>query len=277
MSTVMVVVLVEGLSTSSTSSNTKKSTTIIYSSTDIPPLVDVPVWSMATLNNDASNENTTRTTTRTTNMNIITYVTPISIRPNRLYAVGLFKKTLSRENFLREKTCILQLLCDDEEQNHISCVVKVLGGQSGYDIQKQNVLQESFNNNDHGSIDELQDLTSSVSSSEEILPKVLPGCVQYLKLSLVGNEIIEYDNANEDGEEESSSHDIVICKVDEMWTTTSTSTSSSSVDDEEEVVELEGAPKKQQQKQQKYLSTGRLRELGIITEQGRIAITATAE
>ncbi|OEU06867.1 hypothetical protein FRACYDRAFT_252749 [Fragilariopsis cylindrus CCMP1102] len=263
-STVMVVVLVEGLSTSSSSSSsTKKSSTIIYSSTDIPPLVDVPVWSMATLNNDSDTNTTTRTTT---NMNIITYVTPISIRPNRLYAVGLFKKTLSRENFLREKTCILQLLCDSTE--HISCV-KLLGGQSGYDLQKQNVLeQEESLNNDHGiGIGELQDLTSSASSSEVVLPKVLPGCVQYLKLSLVGDDIIEY----EDGEEESSSHDIVICKVDEMWTTT-TSTSTSSVEGKEVVVE--GEPKKQQQKQQ-YLSTGRLRELGIITEQGRIAITAT--
>ena len=264
-STVMVVVLVEGLSTSS-SSSTKKSSTIIYSSTDIPPLVDVPVWSMATLNN---NENDNNATTRTTNMNIITYVTPISIRPNRLYAVGLFKKTLSRENFLREKTCILQLLCDNTE--HISCV-KLLGGSSGYDIQKQNVLEQ-----EESGIGELHDLASSSSEdekdvTEEVLPKVLPGCVQYLKLSLVGDEIIEYDNNDEDGEEESSSHDIVICKVDEMWTTT-TSTSTSSVEEEVEVVE--GAPKKQQQQKQKYLSTGRLRELGIITEQGRIAITAT--
>jgi hypothetical protein len=106
----------------------------------------------------------------------------------------------------------------------------------------------------------LQDLVSS-NDKEELLPKVLPGCVQYLKLSLVGDDIIEYDN--DDGEE-SSSHDIVICKVDEMWTTsTTTTTTTTSSSTSTSSVEEEG--------KQKYLSTGRLRELGIITEQGRIA------
>jgi hypothetical protein len=249
------VVLVEGLS----AANTKSTNNIIYTSTDIPPLVDVPVWSMATLNENDDDDNKTNNSmnnrNRTTNMNIITYVTPISIRPNRLYALGLYKKTLSRDNFLREKTCILQILSDgsdsdstdneeEEHASHISCV-KLLGGQSGYDISKQLQLEGKDGI-------ELQDLiTSSITKENEdvgveLLPKVLPGCVQYLKLSLVGDgNIIEYD----DGE---SSHDIVICKVDEMWTSSSS--------------EQQNKPKPQ-----KYLSTGKLRELGIITEQGRIA------
>ena len=251
-------------------------------STDIAPLVDVPVWSMATLNDDDDDyedENKTRTTTairtRTTNMNLITYATPVSIRPNRLYALGLYKQTKSRDNFLREKTCVLQLLSDTKE--HISCV-KLLGGTSGKDVNKEDALSSI-----HGI--ELQDLVLSGDDDDddnnngggggqqEVLPKVLPGCVRYLKLSLVGEEdIVDYDGGE-------SSHDVVICKVDKMWTSSSTSTSTSMTEKDENENENENEVEKQGKEKNNnnnndYLSTGRLRELGLITEQGRIASTS---
>jgi hypothetical protein len=40
-------------------------------STTTPPLLDVPTYSLATLNEDGS-----------TNMNILTYATPVAIRPD---------------------------------------------------------------------------------------------------------------------------------------------------------------------------------------------------
>lgn len=205
--------------------------------TDIPPLVDVPVWSMATLNNDSDNKSKA-----TTNMNLLTYATPVSIRPNRLYALGLYKATQSRDNFLREKSCILQLLSESNEK-HIECV-RLLGGTSGKEICKEEDLASV-----HGI--ELEELAcDDDSETQEDLPKVLPGCVRYLKLSMVGEEVIDYDGGER-------SHDVVICKVDKMWT------SSTLASDSGEATSGENG--------NDYLSTGRLRDLGLITEQGRIA------
>ncbi len=205
--------------------------------TDSPPLVDVPVWSMATKNDDGDEKSKA-----TTNMNLLTYATPVSISPNRLYALGLYKATKSRDNFLREKTCILQLLSESNEK-HIECV-RLLGGTSGKDVSKEQDLASV-----HGI--ELQELACyDDAEAQEDLPKVLPGCVRYLKLSMVGGELTEYDGGE-------SSHDIVICKVEKMWTSSNLTSDSGEATSEDSGNDC--------------LSTGKLRELGLITEQGRIA------
>jgi flavin reductase (DIM6/NTAB) family NADH-FMN oxidoreductase RutF len=238
----------EALSAGSTASTT----TVI---TDVPPLVDVPVWSMATLNNDGGSGESDgdENPKATTNMNLLTYATPVSIRPSRLYALGLYKETKSRDNFLREKICILQLLSASNEK-HIECV-RLLGGISGKDVSKEEELASV-----HGI--ELQELSANDGDDnnnssdsgggveQERLPKVLPGCVRYLQLSLVGDGVTDYDGGE-------SSHDVVICKVDKMWTSSSPYSG-------------EG-PKSGDSAGNDYLSTGRLRQLGLITEQGRIA------
>lgn len=194
---------------------------------------------MATLNDDAGDGQGESITgpKATTNMNLLTYATPVSIRPNRLYALGLYKETKSRDNFLREKTCVLQLLSASDEK-HIKCV-RLLGGTSGKDVSKEGELASV-----HGI--ELEELTCDGGVGEKGLPKVLPGCVRYLQLSMVGDGVTDYDGGE-------SSHDVVICKVDRMWT------SSGSVSDSKVNSGTD------------YLSTGRLRDLGLITEQGRIA------
>jgi len=187
-----------------------------FHSTEVPPLVDVPVWSVASLNEDGS-----------TNANIVTYATPVSIRPERLYSLGLFKQTKTYENFCRERKCVLQLLT----AKHIP-LVRLLGGKSGNDIDKSAGCAKvspdfSLQNIDNG--------------GDECTPKVLPSCAYYLKLSAVGDIV--------DGGE---SHDIAICKVDEMLLPGD--------GNDDHVANSE-----------EYLSTAKLRELGIITEQGRIA------
>jgi len=205
-------------------------------STDSPPLVDVPVWSMATMNDDGT----------TTNMNLLTYATPVSIRPTRLYALGLYKGTLSRDNFLRDKTCILQLLSASDEK-HVECV-RLLGGSSGNDLSKEDELSSV-----HGI--ELQVLDGSDDDKNQPLPKVLPGCVRYLQLSMVGDEVTDYDGGE-------SSHDVVICKVDKMWTTKATPQGLES----DGQLNSDGGTHDEE-----HLSTRQLRKLGLITEQGRIA------
>lgn len=208
--------------------------------TDLPPLFDVPVWSMATLNDgDSDVDNNPRK--KTTNMNLLTYATPVAIRPNRLYALGLYKQTKSRDNFLREKTCILQLLSSESEE-HISSI-RLLGGTSGKEVDKE----EEFSSVLGIELQKLPDDSEKDNGEVPQLPKVLPGCVRYLKLSMVGDDVVEYDGGE-------NCHDVAICRVDKMWT----SSSPSSTEDGEKA----NPP---------HLSTGRLRELGLITEQGRIA------
>ena len=227
---------------------TKTKTATAISPTDIPPLVDVPVWSMATRNNDGDNDvsNNNSSSNSTTNMNLLTYATPVSIRPSRLYALGLYKETKSRDNFLREKTCVLQLL----HEKHIGCV-RLLGGASGKVVSKEERLAS-----EHGI--ELEELTlEGNGDGDGELPKVLPGCVRYLQLSMVGDSVTDYDGGE-------SSHDVVICKVDKMWTSSDSceDTDSGGGGDTDADTDTDGGD---------YLSTGRLRELGLITEQGRIA------
>lgn len=43
------------------------------------------------------------------NMNVVTFATPVSLSPRRLWVVSLYKHTLSRENFEREDGGILQV------------------------------------------------------------------------------------------------------------------------------------------------------------------------
>jgi flavin reductase (DIM6/NTAB) family NADH-FMN oxidoreductase RutF len=181
-------------------------------STTTPPLIDVPTYSMATVNEDG-----------TTNMNILTYATPVSTRPDRVWSLGLFKGTLTEQNFVKTRTCILQLLTEE----HTS-IVKTFGGSSGRDVNKEQACA------DVGLVwqELLQDDEKTLTCGGV---KVLPGCAYYLKLTAVGDFV--------DG----GSHWIApYCKVEQMW-----------VSDDE--------------KKHEYLSTARLRALGIITEQGRVA------
>jgi len=171
---------------------------------------------VASLNEDGS-----------TNVNIVTYATPVSIRPERLYSLGLFKQTITYENFCRERKCVLQLLT----AKHIP-LVRLLGGKSGNDIDKSAGCAKVSPNFSLQNID---------NGGDECTPKVLPSCAYYLKLSAVGDIV--------DGGE---SHDIAICKVDEMLLPGD--------GNDDHVANSE-----------EYLSTAKLRELGIITEQGRIA------
>jgi len=178
--------------------------------TTVPPLLDTPTYSMATRNENDG----------TTNMNILTYATPVSVRPDRVWTLGLYKETLSYDNFVRERTCILQLLTKE----HIP-LVKILGGTSGRDVDKAQeceLLGFSW-----GSL-------SANHDAEEELPNVLPNCAYYLKLTAIGDIV------------DCGSHCVAICKVDDM------------------LVSDEGS-------KTDYVSTAILRDLGIITEQGRVA------
>ena len=79
-----------------------------------PPLLDVPVYSLATLNDDGS-----------TNQNIVTYAGPVGIRPERTWALSLYRGTRSHANFASRRVGVLQLL---REEHAVAC--HALGGVS---------------------------------------------------------------------------------------------------------------------------------------------------
>lgn len=93
----------------------------------IPMKLDVPVWSLSTLNADSM----------TTNMNIVTYATQVGIKPHPVYAISLYKGTLSHDNFKRNGWGALQLL-----PSSASSCVSLLGKQSGRDVDKVKHLEE---------------------------------------------------------------------------------------------------------------------------------------
>jgi flavin reductase (DIM6/NTAB) family NADH-FMN oxidoreductase RutF len=167
--------------------------------TTVPPLIDVPTYSLATLNEDGS-----------TNLNILTYATPVSATPQRMWSVGLYKDTLSHANFMRTRSCVLQLLMEDHTP-----LVKLLGGTSGRNVDKSAECSKlGF------------ELTEQRGKFN-----LLPGCAYYIEMTGVGDVV------------DAGSHVVAICQVNEMLVSSD--------------------------KQKCYLSTARLRELGIINEQGR--------
>jgi flavin reductase (DIM6/NTAB) family NADH-FMN oxidoreductase RutF len=90
-----------------------------------PVKPDVPVYSLSTLNEDRV----------TTNLNIITYATQVGIKPNPVWAISLYKKTLSHDNFIRSCWGVLQLLPPGTQD-----LVPLLGKQSGRDVNKVEIM-----------------------------------------------------------------------------------------------------------------------------------------
>jgi len=142
--------------------------------TPTPPLLDVPTYSLATLNPDGT----------TTGMNILTYASPVSVQPDRVWAIGLYKGTQAHENFSARKEGVLQMLTESQ-----SSLVQLLGGCSGRDVCKE---------------EECKKLGHEWVSLDESLPHVLPKCSHYLSLILQGDLI------------DAGSHDIAICRVDSI-------------------------------------------------------------
>ncbi len=174
-----------------------------------PPLLRSPTYSLATLNNDFGGS---------TNMNILTYATPVGVKPVRRWAVGLFRGTRSHANFVARGSGVLQLLCEAHAP-----LVYTLGGCTGDEIDKEaECVSRGFPWIDG-------------AGDKDFPEMLLPGCAVYLHLMQEG-ELLE-----------AGEHDVAICRV-------------------ERTLAVEGGPAFDQQ-----VDTGRLRELGLVTEQGRAA------
>ncbi len=127
---------------------------------DTPPVTDVPVYSLATLNingREDDNKSGVASSSTTTNMNILTYASPVGIRPHRVWALSLYRTTRTHANWFQHggqegqssgdgdsgaseagnagegagARGVLQLL----RRGHAP-VVQLLGGESGRDVDK---------------------------------------------------------------------------------------------------------------------------------------------
>ena len=157
------------------------SSLVLPQPTDMPPVLNSPVYSLATLNADGS-----------TNMQILTYATPIGVNP-RVWAISLYRPTLTHANWLERKTGVLQLLTEPHAP-----IVYSLGGRSGRDDDKAAVCAAAgFEWMEAWSWPDRPDGTSQV--------RLLPGCATYLRLVQMG----EVQNLG--GE-----HDLVVCRVEAM-------------------------------------------------------------
>lgn len=85
-------------------------------------LIDVPVYSMATCNEGRLN------------MNICTYVTPVSMQP-KVYAVAVYHGTQTFFNLEKNESFVLQLLSSEQIG-----LVRSLGKRSGKDYNKEQYL-----------------------------------------------------------------------------------------------------------------------------------------
>lgn len=92
------------------------------------PKLDTPVWSLSTLNDDGES-----------NLNIVTYVSPMGRRPKYYYALSLYRTTLSYQNFCKHGWGILSLLDDTTDAE---VIVPLLGKQSGRDVAKVQTLRD---------------------------------------------------------------------------------------------------------------------------------------
>ncbi|KAL3914494.1 MAG: hypothetical protein SGPRY_007605 [Prymnesium sp.] len=147
-------------------------TLALLSPLEAPPPLNNPVFALATL--DAGGN---------TNMNILTYASPIGIAPRR-WAISLFRKSETHGNFEKRRTGVLQLL----HPTHAS-LVYTLGGCSARDIDKAAICAE------------LGFEWVRFEGSDELL---LPGCPAYYRLSMEGDFI----HAGE--------HDTAICLLDSV-------------------------------------------------------------
>ena len=161
-----------------------------FHATSTPPLLDVPVFSLSTLGGASKSSDNDHAKSTSSTMNILTYASPVSIKPHRMWSISLYKGTLSHENFTREKRGTLQLLTPQH-----SSLVRVLGGSSGNDVDKRLVCEE---------LGYAWEKLPNDKKDDDHWPLVLPSCVYYLKLELVGDMI------------DCGSHEVALCKVVSM-------------------------------------------------------------
>ncbi|KAL1514966.1 hypothetical protein AB1Y20_004042 [Prymnesium parvum] len=137
-----------------------------------PPPLNNPVFSLATVGENGL-----------TNMNILTYASPIGITPRR-WVISLVRKSETHRNFAKRRGGVLQLLMAQHGP-----LIYTLGGCSARDVDKEEACRQlGFQWKKFDGVDEW----------------LIDDCAVYYRLSMEGDFI----NAGE--------HDAAICRLDEV-------------------------------------------------------------
>lgn len=185
------------------------------------PKLTAPVWSLATLNED-----------KTTNMNLVTFASAVSIFPKPLWSLSLYKGTLSHANFSREGHGVLQLL--QERQAHL---ITLLGKTSGKQVNKMERLTDMIE-----TILPFSKVDDSFPGSEEKNDKrdnnisLLGGCKTVIELWRTELPCVD-----------AGDHEIFFCSVNAYRNTGHMTSTTEDVDEEGEA-----------------LTTGYLRQRGLL-------------
>jgi len=156
--------------------------------TDAPPVLNSPVYSLATLNPDG-----------TTNMQILTYATPAGVSP-RTWAISLYRPTLTHANWLKRKSGVLQLLCEAHAP-----LIHTLGGRSGRDDDKPAACAAAGFPWFDAPPGSWGDAAAGDAAAGEAHEQLMPGCATYVRLVQVGELITQ-----------GGEHDVAICRVEGM-------------------------------------------------------------
>ncbi|CAK0875343.1 unnamed protein product [Prorocentrum cordatum] len=116
-------------------------------------------------------------------MNILTYASPVGIRPQRVWCISVYRKTLSHSNFMQQRSGVLQVLSEEHAP-----LTHLLGGQSGREVDKAEGCRDlGFGWHREGFVEE----------------SLLPGCLAYLRLNLL--EVVS-----------AGDHDVAVCSVEKI-------------------------------------------------------------
>ena len=189
-------------------SNQKSRTSLAFASKSIPPPppISVPVYSLAsTLPTDSISSQSedgvnAPNNCMKTSMNIMTFCTPVSVAPPKLWTLSLYTNTMTKEYFFKSKIGILQLL--DKKQCDL---VPILGKRSGYELDYSKELEcekNGFKWGNYGITSKEIDNDDYEEEEEKLLQSIqlLPNCQSYIKVRL-----LETFDAGD--------HEVALCQV----------------------------------------------------------------
>lgn len=170
-----------------------------------PPPISVPVYSLASsipVESLSKSEGSSdgRNRNRNTSMNIMTFCTPVSVAPPKLWTLSLYSNTMTKDYFFESKIGVLQLL--DKKQCDL---VPILGKRSGYELDYSKELECEKIGFKWGRYcdDKIDSKGYSANEEENGLlqsTRLLPNCQSYIKVRL-----LEAFDAGD--------HEVALCQV----------------------------------------------------------------
>jgi Flavin reductase like domain len=153
--------------------------TVIVPQIPPPPAISMPVWSLTCstgpwqqIRTNPAPTNDDDTPLPTTSMNIVTFCTPVSVAPPKLFIISLYYNTLTKDSFLASGQGILQLLRPSHKR-----LVPILGKRSGY--------ESDFFKRDACDALGVAWVPTSIGSDAESTFDILPNCAAYIQVKVV--------------------------------------------------------------------------------------------